>query len=125
MNRGRVYDFYRKQARHFRDIDPRPNLLSEFPGLDGGKYGHWGNQSEPVWADSRWSMSDLGSLQSGVFHGDGISIARGICVNLTADNESISVCFDPDQLSYPRVWSDGFVTFTSVRHGFMQGVTGR
>ena len=122
VNRDRVYDFYRKQARHFRDIDPRPNLLSEFPGLDGGKYGHWGNQSEPVWADSRWSMSDLGSLQSGVFHGDGISIARGICVNLTAENESISVCFDPDQLSYPRVWSDGFVTFTSVRHGFMQGV---
>ena len=49
-------------------------------------------------------MSDLGSLQSGVFHGDGISMHAG-SVYLTAENESISVCFDPDQLSYPRVWS--------------------
>ncbi len=122
VNRDRVYDFYRKQARHYRKANPRPSLLVEFPGLDGGGYGHWGNQSEPVWADGRWSKSNLGSLQSGVFHGEGISIARGMCVRLTPGESGISVCFDPDTLSYPRVWSGGFVTFTDFRHGFMHGV---
>ncbi len=122
VNRDRVYDFYRKQARHYRAVTPRPSLLTEFAGLDGGDYGHWGNQSEPVWADGRWSESNLGSLQGGVFHGEGISIARGMCVHLEGDGNTISVCFDPDTLTYPRVWRDGFVTFTDVRHGFMNGV---
>lgn len=122
VNRDRVYDFYRKQARHFRSVSPRPSLVTEYPGLDGGQYGHWGNQSEPVWADGRWSNSDLGSLQCGVFHGDGISVARGMCVTFSNDTDSISACFDPDSLTYPRVWKNGFVSFTDVRHGFMQGV---
>ena len=122
VNRDRLYDFYRKQARHFRGANPPPSLLGEFPGLDGGKYGHWGNQSEPVWADDRWSRSALGSLQCGVFHGEGISVARGICVTLGSGEESISVCFDPETLTYPRIWRQGFVSFTDVRHGFMQGL---
>lgn len=122
VNRDRVYDYYRKQARHFRDVSPQPVLLTEYQGLDGGKYGHWGNQSEPVWADGRWSNSFLGSLQSGVFHGDGISVARGLCVSLGEQKDTVSVCFDPDSLSYPRVWKSGFVSFSDVRHGFMNGV---
>jgi putative heme-binding domain-containing protein len=119
VNRDRIYDFYAKQARHFRDLSPRPNLLAEYPGLDGGSYGHWGNQSEPTWADGRWNDTDLGSLLSGVFHGTGISVARGVCVRLGGQ---LSACFDPDTLSYPRVWSGGFVKFSTVRHGFMQGL---
>ncbi len=122
VNRDRVYDFYRKQARHFRDAKPRPVLLSEFPGLDGGSYGHWGNQSEPVWADGRWNETDLGSLLSGVFRGDGVSVARGICVRLGEGDDGLSVCFDAETLGYSQVWSGGFVRFTSVRHGFMQGL---
>lgn len=120
VNRDRVYDYYRKQARHFRDTNPRPTLLKDFPGLDGGGYGHWGNQSEPVWADGRWNETDLGSLISGVFHGPGVAVARGICVSL--GDGDLSVCFDAETLSYPRVWSDGFVRFSEVRHGFMQGL---
>ena len=122
VNRDRVYDYYRKQARHFRDVSPQPVLLAEYQGLDGGKYGHWGNQSEPVWADGRWSKSYLGSLQSGVFHGEGISVARGLCVSVGRPEDAISVCFDPDTLTYPRVWKNGFVSFSDVRHGFMNGV---
>ncbi len=122
VNRDRIYDFYRKQARHFRDVQPRPALLTEFPGLDGGSFGHWGNQSEPVWADGRWNETDLGSLLSGVFHGEGVSVARGICVRLSDGDDGLSVCFDAETLSYPRVWSGGFVRFTEVRHGFMAGL---
>lgn len=122
VNRDRVYDFYAKQARHFRNSNPRPSLLAEFPGLDGGTYGHWGNQSEPVWADGRWNDTDLGNLLCGVFHGDGVHVARAICVRLASEPTSLAVCFDPDTLSYRRVWSGGFVKFTTVRHGFMNGL---
>lgn len=122
VNRDRVYDFYAKQAMHFRDAHPRPNLLAEFAGLDGGGYGHWGNQSEPVWADERWNQTDLGSLLSGVFHGDGLRVARGVCVRLSEGDDGLSVCFDPDTLSYPRVWSGRFLKFSTVRHGFMHGL---
>lgn len=119
VNRDRIYDFYRKQARHFRNAEPPAHLLQEFPGLDGGKYGHWGNQSEPTWADGRWNDSDLGDVLCGVFRGPGVQVARGICVRVDEDH---SVCFDPDTLTYPRVWSGGFVKFSTVRHGFMQGL---
>jgi putative heme-binding domain-containing protein len=122
VNRDRIYDFYAKQARHFRDVQPRPSLLAEFPGLDGGTLGHWGNQSEPVWADGRWNETDLGSLLAGVFKGQGIVAARGICVRLGSGDQQLAVCFDPDTLSYPRVWSGDFVSFSTVRHGFMNGL---
>lgn len=122
VNRDRVYDFYRKQARHFRDVEPRPSLLAEFPGLDGGSYGHWGNQSDPVWADGRWNESDLGSLLCGVFRGPGVTVARGICVRIGTGKDAVAACFDPDRLRYVRFWKDGFVKFTDVRAGFMQGL---
>ena len=122
VNRDRVYDFYAKQARHFRDVDPQSQLLAEFPGLDGGKYGHWGNQSEPTWADGRWNETDLGSVLSGVFHGDNVQVSRGVCIQFGDGETKLSACFDPDTLSYARVWKGGFIKFTSVRHGFMQGL---
>jgi putative heme-binding domain-containing protein len=122
VNRDRIYDFYAKQAIHFRDVQPRPNLLAEYPGLDGGSYGHWGNQSEPVWADDKWNETDLGSMLSGVFRGPKITITRGVCIQLCEGKETISTCFDTDTLEYKRVWSGGFVGFSSVRHGFMHGL---
>ncbi|OUW82129.1 MAG: hypothetical protein CBD74_07360, partial [Saprospirales bacterium TMED214] len=122
VNRDRLYDFYRKQARHFRDVTPRPRLLAEFPGLDGGTDGHWGNQSEPTWADGRWNDTDLGNLLCGVFKGDKIRVTRGMCLRVGDGEQQLSACFDPDTLTYPRVWSGGFVEFSTVRHGFMQGL---
>ena len=122
VNRDRLYDFYRKQARHFRDAKPRPKLLAEFPGLDGGEDGHWGNQSEPSWADGRWNETDLGTLLCGVFHGDGIRVTRGICLQVGGGEQRLSACFDPDTLTYRRIWSGGFVGFSTIRHGFMQGL---
>ncbi|MEZ6044495.1 MAG: hypothetical protein R3C11_02715 [Planctomycetaceae bacterium] len=122
MNRDRLYDFYAKEGEHFRQEAKSPHLLMEFPGLDGGSFGHWGNQTEDSWADDRWNETQLGSVQAGIFrHGD-ITIPRGVCVQLGDDNE-LSVCFDPDSLSYPVVWKEGFVKFSSVRHGFMHGLT--
>ena len=51
-------------------------------------------------------------------------VPRGICVRLHSsdDSSALSACFDPDTFRYRRVWKGGFVKFTSVRHGFMQGL---
>jgi putative heme-binding domain-containing protein len=122
VNRNRVYDFYTKQANHFRQKPQFDHLLSSYAGLDTGTYGHWGNQNEQTWANDAWNRTDLGSMQSGVFHGDdGLVVARGICVQL-GNNRELSVCFDPETASYSAAWSDGFLKFSNVRHGFMHGL---
>lgn len=121
VNRDRVYDFYAKQAEYFRQQSQRPMLLAPFPGLDGGQFGHWGNQNEQTWASDRWNETELGSVQGGVFHGEGVTIPRAIAVRLGDDGE-MAACFNPDTLTYDSVWSGGFVRFSSVRHGFMHGL---
>lgn len=123
INRERLYDFYTKQANHFRTQDRDQRLLMEFPGLDGGSHGHWGIQAEPSWASDEWSKAILGSVQSGVFTGPGgLTVARGVCLQL-GDNSELFACFDPDTLTYPAVWGGKFIKFSSVRHGFVNGLT--
>ncbi len=120
VNRDRIYDFYTKQAEYFRSR-PAPMLLSQFPGLDGGNQGHWGNQNEKVWEDDRWNQTVLGSIQSGVFRDGKLSVTRGICIQLGSSSE-LSCCFDVDTLSYRSAWQGGFVGFSSFRHGFIDGL---
>ncbi len=122
VNRDRLYDFYAKEADYFRSQSPIPLLLPEYPGLDGGELGHWGNQNEDVWASDRWNAIQLGSMQSGIFRGAGVTVPRGVCIQL-GDAGEISACFNPETLTYDAIWKDGFLEFSSVRHGFMHGAT--
>jgi azurin len=122
VNRDRVYDFYAKQARYALAQSTLPDSLPAYPGLDGGKYGHWGNQDEQTWEDGRWNQMDVGSLQAGVFRGWGKTIARGVCVRL-GDNGEMAACFDPDTLTWVGAWSGGFVEFSPKRKGFLSGCT--
>ncbi len=123
INRERVYDFYTKQANHFRVQDRDQRLLMEYPGLDGGAFGHWGIQNETTWASDAWNSAVLGSVQCGVFHGaDRLVVARGVCLQL-GDHQELFACFDPDTLTYPAVWRDKFLKFSSVRHGFVNGLS--
>ena len=121
VNRDRVYDFYAKQARYFLAQNPRPQLVQEFPGLDGGKQGHWGNQNDEYWADDRWNQTDLGSVLAGVFRDAGKVIPRGVCVRFGEQGE-MAACFNPETLSYEAIWKDGFLRFSSFRHGFLGGL---
>ena len=121
VNRDRIYDFYAKEAEHFRRAVHTPRLLPPFPGLDGGTQGHWGNQNEKTWANGHWNETDLGSVLSGVFRGAGVTVSRGVCVRL-GDRDELSVCFNPDTLNYDALWKGGFVGFSSVRHGFLDGL---
>jgi len=121
VNRDRVYDFYHKEAAHFRSMKSAPPLLPEFPGLDGGDLGHWGNQNEDFWKDARWNDARLGSLQAGVFRDGKKTIARGVCVRL-GENGELATCFNPQTLQYEAVWSGGFLKFSEIRHGFVGGI---
>ena len=121
VNRDRLYDFYAKEAEHFRTQPVVPLLLPPFPGLDGGKLGHWGNQNEAVWADGRWNSTDLGTLLCGVFRGAGVTVPKGACVRI-GDRGEMSVCFNPETLCYEALWQGGFVKFFPSRHGFLDGL---
>lgn len=122
VNRDRVFDFYAKQARHFAGRKPMPQLLAEYPGLDGGKLGHWGNQSEETWRDARWGQSDLGNLLATVIKAEGLTLPKAVCVRLGEDGE-LATAFDPLTLAFPLVWRGGFLQISDVRHGFMGGVS--
>jgi len=118
VNRDRIYDFYAKQARAFGGGEPRPALLPEYPGLDGGFYGHQGNQNDQVtWRDRRWEQADKGSLFSGVFRGEGLTVPKAVCVR----EGDRSACFDPVSLTFPLEWRGGFVQLGEMRHGFNDG----
>ena len=121
VNRDRIYDFYAKQAIFAMSQTPMPDILSSFPGLDGGKFGHWGNQNEETWKGEEWGRMDVGSVQAGVFRGWGLTVPRGVCVNL-GDPCEMAACFDPDTLTWAAAWTGGFVKFGTFRHGFMEGL---
>ncbi len=121
VNRDRVYDFYRKEALFFRQQTGHAHLLPGFPGLDGGKLGHWGNQNEEVWKDDRWNQIDLGSVLCGVFQGKGVVVPKGVCVRLGEKGE-LGVCFNPETLCYEALWRGDFLKFSAIRHGFMDGL---
>ncbi len=121
VNRDRLYDYYQKEADHFRQVSHVPHLLPEYPGLDGGKYGHWGNQNEQTWVDGRWNNTDLGSVMCGGFRGAGVAVPKGVCVRLGEHGE-LSACFNPQTLRYEALWRDGFVKFSPIRHGFLDGL---
>jgi putative heme-binding domain-containing protein len=121
VNRDRVYDFYTREALHFRSQRPLPLLLPEWPGLDGGRFGHWGNQNDEVWRDGRWNDTMLGSLQCGVFRAGKLTVPRAVCVRLGNDGE-MAACFNPDTLQIEAVWKGRFVRFSDHRFGFMDGI---
>ena len=121
VNRDRLYDFYAKEADFFMGRAELPSILPQYPGLDGGKEGHWGNQNEGTWTDGRWNDTTLDSVQCGVFRGENVVVPKGVCVRI-GERSGLSVCFDPETLCYEALWRGGFVKFSPVRHGFLGGV---
>lgn len=121
VNRERLFDFYAKEARHFGRQNPRPALVPEYPGLDSGFHGHWGNQTEEGWRDDRWSKLNLAPLMCGVFRGGGMTIPKAVCVSLGEAGE-LSTCFDPEVLDFRLTWRGGFVGVGATRAGMMEGL---
>lgn len=120
VNRDRVYDFYTKQAIHFSALEPRPTWIEEYPGLDGPGFGHWGNQNEDSWKGNAWKSMDLGSVQSNVLVGEPRVVARAIAIRLGPEKQW-SACFNTDTLAYEAAWQGGFVQYSDVRQGYIDG----
>jgi len=115
VNRDRIFDFYAKQAIEAMGQSPVPELLAVYPGLDGGKQGHWGNQNDAVtWKDDRWDKAQHGPIFSGVFRGAGLIIPKGVCVK----GGGGGACFDPLSLSFPVRWKGDFIRLNAGRYGF-------
>jgi putative heme-binding domain-containing protein len=122
VNKNRVYDAYTKQAMQFRGRDPMPLLLPAWPGLDGGKGGHWGSIPWSTWDDERHGKSDIGSLQAWPLKVYGRVIQRAVSLRL-GDEGELCACFNPDTLAIEAVWSGGFLTFSPSRYGFGAAAT--
>jgi putative heme-binding domain-containing protein len=120
VNRDRVYDYYAKQAAYFGKLDSAPRLLAPFPGLDGANFGHWGNQNEESWKGNELNASVQGIVRSGVLVADRV-YPRAVCFRF-GPNQEWSACFNPDTFAYEKIWLDGFVQFSDVRHGLMDGM---
>lgn len=117
VNRDRVFDFYGKQAEAFGG-NGTAELLAAYPGLDGGKQGHWGNQNDAVtWKDGRWAAADHGTLFSGVLRADGMTVPKAVWVRRGDE----SAAFDPETLTFRARWRGGFVKLSEFRHGFASG----
>lgn len=125
VNRNRVYDFYAKQAILYgsdgtASREEESKLLPAFPGLDGGEFGHWGNQNDQdTWKDGRVREMDHGSMVSGVFRGGGKTIPRAIAVKLGG---GANVVFDQEALSFVLAWEGDLVQWSDVRRGFTHGI---
>lgn len=119
VNRQRIYNFYGKQAEHYRNRRSVPLLLEAYPSLDGPDTGHWGNQNEDSWRDGRWNQVQLGQIQAGVTRLTDVVIPRGVNVQLPG---GVFYCYDIDRLCVRAYWRDGFLTFSDVRHGFMDAL---
>jgi len=121
INRNRLYDFYSKQARFFRTQPATLNLLESFPGLDGKNFGHWGSQNEETWRGEAWSKAAPNLVQCNVLVHPKKTIPRAVCFRFGEQLEW-SACYNPDTFSYEYLWREGFISFSSVRHGFIDGV---
>ncbi len=125
VNRDREYDFYAKESEFFRQMlvkgERVPPVLMSFKGLDGGEQGHWGNQDEETWKRDAWNHVELGRVLAGVFRGGGVTVNRAIAVRI-GDQGELACVFNPESLAYEMVWKDGFIKFTNIRHGFLDGI---
>ena len=95
--------------------------MPAYPGLDGGKLGHWGNQNEDSWRDDRWNRMNSGSIVCGIFQNGASLIPRGVCIQLDGPDK-LAACFNPETLAYEAVWRGGFLKFSAVRHGFVDAL---
>lgn len=120
---NRVRDFYWNQAEQFLDHRPGEpvNVLPQFPGLDGGGFGHWGQNPEDVSFDHSLNEVDTGNVVCQLTHHFGQTTFKGVNVFVDPDSK-VSVLFDPQRMTFVDAWQNGFVKWGFVRFGLMGGV---
>ena len=117
---NRLHDFYLKQARTFIEQSDRnySRMLDPFPGLDGGKWGHWGQNPENHNVDDRLNEIDFGGiLMQATNHSDGWA-NKGVSVQAG----KYTALFDPEKLCFVDAWEGGLPEWGSRRYGITSGV---
>ena len=120
---NRVRDFYFRQAEQFLDHRPSGtfNVLAQFPGLDGGGFGHWGQNPEEVSFDHSMNDVDTGNVVCQLTHHFGTTTPKGVNVLIDPVTKT-TVLFDPQRMTFVDSWNGGFVKWGFVRFGLMGGV---
>lgn len=120
---NRIRDFYFRQAEDaLLSDEPIPPLLPQFPGLDGGAFGHWGQNPEEANYDRTLNSVDTGNVICQLVSHFGATTSKGVSVQL--DRESaLSAVFDPEQMTFRDLWQGGFVRWGEGRFGVMGGVS--
>jgi len=120
---NRVSDFYAKQAHgYLQSKRPVPELLPEFSGIDGGTFGHWGQNPEADNYDNTLNDVDVGSLLAQVVTHSGRRTTKAVVVRLGKD-APLSALFDPIRLTFTDLWQGDLVRWNSARYGVTSGVT--
>jgi putative heme-binding domain-containing protein len=120
---NRVHDFYSRQAEQFLDQQPAKtaDILPQFPGLDGGGFGHWGQNPEDVSFDHSLNEVDTGNVVCQLTRHFGQTTFKGVNVLIDAESKT-TVLYDPLRMTFVDAWNGGFVKWGFVRFGLMGGV---
>jgi mono/diheme cytochrome c family protein len=118
-NTYRVYDFYKRQAKHHLKQDRELKLLPAYPDLDGGTFGHWGNYNKNGHKDLRWNDMDYGPALAATYSIDKKKKIGGmLSVRLPGGH---TVTFNKDTGGYYNAW-EGRPYFNPHRWGLIHGV---
>lgn len=119
---NRLRDFYFRQAEQLLNSGkPIPPLLPQYPGLDGGAFGHWGQNPSERSIDTTLNEVDSGSvICSRIIH-FGKNTHKGVAVRLSEGADAVSAVFDPLKLTFTDSWRGGFVSRGSGRFGVHDG----
>ena len=121
---NRLRDFYFRQAeQQLTSGQPIPDLLPQFPGLDGGAFGHWGQNPSENSIDPTLNDVDSGNVICSRIRHFGKDTQKGVAVRLSVGDNAMSAVFDPMKLSFIDSWLGGFVSRGSGRFGVHDGAS--
>ena len=118
-NTYRIYDFYKRQAKHHLKQDRELDLLPAYPDLDGGTFGHWGNYNKNGHQDLRWNEMDYGPAMAATYSIDKKKKIGGMLSVLLKGGHTVT--FNKDTGGYYNAWK-GRPYFHPHRWGVIHGV---
>ncbi|MFL2871537.1 MAG: DUF6797 domain-containing protein [Pirellulaceae bacterium] len=122
---NRLRGFYKTQAQSYLDGDMKlPEVLPPFPGLDYGRFGHWGQYPESKSVDGSWNDMDLGGVCAALTSHFGKNTNKAVNV-LVSEEPPLTAIFDTQQLTFTDSWNGELLSFNSNRFGVLSYATPR
>ena len=118
---NRVQNFYLRQAEH--QLDSAQSALlhyPEFPGLDGGSFGHWGQNPEADNFEHTLNEVDMGNVVMQITNHFGDTTLKAVTVRI-GDDQQQTALFDPLRLTFTDAWQKS-VRWTASRYGLLAGI---